>query len=302
VLEVIVMLNKIKGALYGFAIGDALGVTTEFLTKEEIQTKYGYVHEIVGGGVFNFPKGGVSDDTDMTLAVAKGILKKPQDPIEEIGEEFLDWYHADPRPLDVGITICTVMEVYDGDWNEAAKVAYDYYLNKKAGGNGSLMRCLPIALAYEDKEVMEDITRKQSKMTHYEPVADDACVIYNRIAYHILRGKDLKEAIKDEIRGTIYESALTGEKPSCVQSGYVVDTMHWVLYWLLNSETYLDVIIGATNEGYDTDTVAAIAGGLAGLACGFDELPKEYCEVLLVKDELDQLSTSLAMQLKETTA
>lgn len=285
------MLNKIKGALYGLAIGDALGVTTEFLPKEDIQKKYGSVREIVGGGVFRFPKGGVSDDTDMTLCVARGILKKPHDPIEEIGDEFLDWY--DGKPDDVGITIRTVLELYDGDWYEAAEKAYEHYLNKRAGGNGTLMRCLPIALAYNDIEFVEAISRAHSKMTHYESVADDACVIYNRIAYHVLRGKELKEAIKDEIKGTIYESSLPGEKPTCHQSGYVVDSMRWALYWLLNSETYLDVIIGAANEGYDTDTVAAIAGGLAGLACGYDQLPKDYCEVLLVKDELDRLAVEL---------
>jgi ADP-ribosyl-[dinitrogen reductase] hydrolase len=285
------MLNQIKGALYGVAIGDALGVTTEFLSKEEIQKEYGYVREITGGGVFQFPKGAVSDDTDMTLAVARGILKNPQDPIEAIGDEFLKWYAS--RPADIGITIRTVLGIYKGDWFEAAKNAYDHYLNQKAAGNGTLMRCLPIALAYEDIEKMEAVTRKQSKMTHYDSLADDACVIYNRIAYSVLRGKELKEAIRDEVKGTIYESSLTGDKPSCQQSGFVVDTMRWVLYWLLTSESFLDVIIGAANEGYDTDTVGAIAGGLAGLAYGFDELPREYTEVLLVKNELDELSIKL---------
>jgi ADP-ribosyl-[dinitrogen reductase] hydrolase len=285
------MLNQIKGAIYGVAIGDALGVTTEFFSKEEIQKEYGYVREITGGGVFNFPKGAVSDDTDMTLAVARGILKNPQDPIEAIGDEFLKWYAS--RPADIGITIRTVLGIYKGDWFEAAKNAYDHYLDQKAAGNGTLMRCLPIALAYEDIEKMEAVTRKHSKMTHYDSLADDACVIYNRIAYSVLRGKELKEAIRDEVKGTIYESSLTGEKPSCLQSGFVVDTMKWVLYWLLTSESFLDVVIGAANEGYDTDTVGAIAGGLAGLAYGFDELPREYCEVLLVKNELDELSIKL---------
>jgi ADP-ribosyl-[dinitrogen reductase] hydrolase len=285
------MLNKIKGALYGVAIGDALGVTTEFLTKEEIQREYGFVREITGGGVFHFPRGAVSDDTDMTMAVARGILKNPQDPIEAIGDEFLKWYAS--RPSDIGITIRTVLGIYKGDWFEAAENAYENYLDKKAAGNGTLMRCLPIALAYDDLEKIESVSRKHSKMTHYDTLADDACVIYNRIAYSVLRGKDLKEAIRDEIQGTIYESALSGEKPSCLQSGFVVDTMRWVLYWLLISDSFLDVVIGAANEGYDTDTVAAIAGGLAGLAYGFEELPKDYCEVLLVKNELDELSTKL---------
>lgn len=285
------MLNKIKGALFGFAIGDALGGTTEFLTKEEIKREYGLVKEIVGGGVWNLEKGETTDDTAMTLAVAKGVLKNPNDPVEEIGEEFLKWYASHPK--DIGVIIRTVLGVYDGNWFETAKKAHLQSLNEMSAGNGSLMRCLPIAFAYCDMEEVEAITRKQSKMTHYDPLADEACVIYNRIAFTVLHGKGLKEAIMDEIKGTRYESALTCEKPTCPPDGFVVHTMKWVLYWLLTSETYLNVVVGATNEGYDTDTVAAIAGGLAGLECGFEGLPSEYCETLLVKRDLEELSCEL---------
>jgi len=82
------MLNKIKGALFGFAIGDALGGTTEFLSKEEIQDKYGEVREIIGGGIWNLEKGETTDDTAMTLAVARGIIKDRIHPIERINEPF----------------------------------------------------------------------------------------------------------------------------------------------------------------------------------------------------------------------
>lgn len=292
------MLNNIRGALFGFAIGDALGATTEFHSKEEIQQKYGVVKEIVGGGVFKLEKGETTDDTAMTLAVARGILKNPADPVKEIGEEFLKWYAS--RPKDVGIIIRTVLGTYKGNWYETAKNAHYHQLNEKSAGNGTLMRCLPVALAYQDIEEMEAITRKQSKMTHYDSMADEACVIYNRIAYQVLRGKGLKETIKEEIKGTIYEAALSGEKPTCIPSGFVVDTMHWVLYWLLNCDSFLDVVVGATNEGHDTDTVAAIAGGLAGLACGYEELPVEFCEVLLEKVEIEVLAVRL-YELNEKT-
>jgi len=63
--------------------------------------------------------------------------------------------------------------------------------------------------------------------------------------------------------------------------------------WLLNSDSYLDVVIGAANEGEDSDTIAAIAGGIAGLACGYESLPKDYCEVLEVREELAQLAIKL---------
>ncbi|WP_199478443.1 ADP-ribosylglycohydrolase family protein [Peribacillus saganii] len=289
------MLNKIKGALFGFAIGDALGGTTEFLTKDEIKKRYGYVKEIIGGGCWNLAKGETTDDTAMTLAVARGILKNPAEAVEAIGEEFLKWYASGPK--DVGIIISTVLRHFnDGNWFETAKKAHYEYLGEMTAGNGSLMRCLPIALAYKDIEEVEAITRKQSKMTHYDSKADEACIIYNRVAYHVLHGKDLKEAIRDEIKGTIYDLALNGETPTCPPSGFVVHTMHWVLYWLLNSDSYLDVVIGATNEGDDSDTIAAIAGGLAGLACGYDRLPREYVDVLLEKDEIERVSTQLGRE------
>jgi ADP-ribosyl-[dinitrogen reductase] hydrolase len=285
------MLNKMKGALFGLAIGDALGGTTEFLTKEEIKNKYGKVSEIMGGGVWKLEKGETTDDTAMTLAVARGIIKDPQNPIEAIGEEFLNWYAQ--RPKDVGIIISTVLSTFNGNWFDTAKKAHYQYLNELSAGNGSLMRCLPIALAYSNLEQVEVVTRKHSKMTHYDTLAEEACVIYNRIAFHILHGKELKETIQNELKGTIYEPVLKGEKPSSNPDGFVVNTMTWVLYWLLSCDSYIDVVIGATNEGYDSDTVAAIVGGLAGLACGFEELPKEYCDVLLVKEELEQIVLTL---------
>jgi ADP-ribosyl-[dinitrogen reductase] hydrolase len=286
------LLDKIKGALVGFAIGDALGGTTEFLTKKEISERYGVVKKIVGGGVWNLEKGETTDDTAMTLAVGWGILKDPDNPISPIGDGFLKWYASGPK--DIGIIIQTVLSHYKGDWFEDAKKAHFDYLNELSAGNGSLMRCLPVALAYNDLAVIESITRQQSKMTHYDSLADEACIIYNRIAYQVLRGKELKKAIKDEIKGTTYESVLTGRKPTCRPDGFVVNTMKWVLYWLLTCESYLDVVIGATNEGHDTDTVAAIAGGLAGLASGFEAIPREYSDLILVKDELLALSLELA--------
>jgi ADP-ribosyl-[dinitrogen reductase] hydrolase len=286
------MLDKIKGALVGFAIGDALGGTTEFLTKEEIAERYGVVKKIVGGGVWNLEKGETTDDTAMTLAVGWGIIKDPQNPIGPIGDGFLKWYASGPK--DIGIIIRTVLSHYTGNWFEDAQKTHFDYLNELSAGNGSLMRCLPVALAYNDLAVVDSITRQQSKMTHFDSLADEACIIYNRIAYQVLHGKEIKKAIKDEILGTTYESVLTGRKPTCRPDGFVVNTMKWVLYWLLTCESYLDVVIGATNEGHDTDTVAAIAGGLAGLASGFEAIPREYSDLILVKDELLALSLELA--------
>ncbi|WP_346010314.1 ADP-ribosylglycohydrolase family protein [Paenibacillus sp. SYP-B3998] len=91
--------NKIKGGLYGVAIGDALGGTTEFFTRKEIQQKHGFLTEIIGGGVWDLEPGEVTDDTMMTLCVAEGILANPSDPMISIGEKFLEWYRSDPKDI-----------------------------------------------------------------------------------------------------------------------------------------------------------------------------------------------------------
>lgn len=285
------MLDKIKGALFGLAIGDALGGTTEFLTKAEIARKYGTLKEIVGGGVWHLEKGETTDDTAMSLAVAKGIVENPEDPVAAIGEEFIKWY--DTNPKDIGNIIRTVFSIFNGDWFAAAQKAHTQYLGGKSAGNGTLMRCLPVALAYRELQKVDEITRLQSKMTHFDGLADEACIIYNRIAFHVLHGKDLKEAIRDEVQGTAYESALTLEVPDCHPDGFVVNTMRWVLYWLLTSGSFEAVVIGTANEGYDTDTVSAIAGGLAGLACGFEQLPEDYVNGLLQRQEVERIAEAL---------
>lgn len=275
-----------QGGLIGLAIGDALGGTTEFMSPDEIIRVHGRVTDIIGGGVWGLEPEETTDDTAMTIAVAKGILENSEDPIEAIGQYFLDWFNTNPK--DVGITIQIAFHKYKEDWAEAAKEAH-FALDEKSAGNGSLMRCLPIALAYTDLKKMEEITYLQSNMTHFDDEAAHTCIIYNRIAYRLLQGENLKEVIEQEARNTIYEKELY-EKPNCPADGYVVHTMKWVLYWLLTCETYRDVVVEATNLGGDSDTIAAIAGGLKGIEVGWSNLPREYEGKLKNKAELIELS------------
>ncbi|WP_068614686.1 ADP-ribosylglycohydrolase family protein [Paenibacillus tuaregi] len=281
--------DRIKGGLYGVAVGDALGGTTEFMTPEEIKAKHGYLRDIVGGGVWRLEPGEVTDDTMMTLCVAEGILEDPAEPMEPIGRRFLEWYES--RPKDIGNIIRRVFENYRGDWFEAAFLT-DFEMGQ-SGGNGALMRCLPVALAaYTDLADMERVTRMQSKMTHYEESSSEACLIYNRIANRLLQGEDMRSAILSEIKGTSYEHIIQ-ELPDCEPSGYVVHTFRWVLHILLHSENFSEVVQKAANLGGDSDTIGAIAGGLAGIYFGYDGIPGKYSEAILIKERLDEVTERL---------
>lgn len=292
------LLNQIQGALFGLAIGDAMGGTAEFMTPDEIQSQFGTVTDIIGGGVWRLQPGETTDDTAMTIAVAKGILCNPQDPIPPIGEEFLKWYDSNPK--DIGNIIREVFRAFKGDWFEAARQVHEMTSGRSAG-NGSLMRCLPVALAYNDLARIEEITRLQSKMTHYDDLAAEACRIYNRIAFRILAGENLRGAIETEVTNTRYEVALRNE-PNVPPNGFVVDTFMWVLYILWTSETFEEVVQTAANLGGDSDTIGAIAGGLSGLSIGYDALPERYKEKILVKQELTEISQKLFRLREEQTS
>jgi ADP-ribosyl-[dinitrogen reductase] hydrolase len=283
------MLDKIKGGLFGVAIGDALGGTTEFMSEEDVQLKYGKLTDIIGGGVWNLAPGEVTDDTMMTIGVARGILKNPEEPTQSIGEEFLKWYST--KPKDVGITISSVLSQYNGDWFATSQLVRGQ-LNGKAGGNGSLMRTLPVALAYPSLEKMLDITDKQSRMTHFDDTASNICQMYNRIARRILNNEPLKEAIEKEIEGTRYESALN-HKPNVPADGYVVHTFLWVIYYLYQLDSFREIAIEGANKGDDSDTTAAIACGLKGIEIGYEQLPEDFKSKILIKDELEEIAEGL---------
>ncbi|MFC0187199.1 ADP-ribosylglycohydrolase family protein [Fictibacillus aquaticus] len=275
------MLNKIQGSLLGFAIGDAWGGVTEFMTPSEIREKYGSVDDYTfGGGVWNLAPGETTDDTAMTIAVAKGILACPEDPLEEIGKEFLLW--RDSRPKDIGNIIQTAFDCYEGDWFDAALKTHEY-LNGRSAGNGTLMRCLPIALYYSDPDKMTEITIQQSKMTHYDDTASEACVIYNQIARRLLEGEELKESIAAEVQGTRYEGIFE-EEPDCPADGYVVHTLKWVLHYLWRYDSYKKMMTAAANKGGDSDTIAAIAGGLKGIHVGLEGLGVDTSRLLGEKE------------------
>ncbi|MGZ9584303.1 ADP-ribosylglycohydrolase family protein [Paenibacillus marinisediminis] len=282
------LIDRIKGGMYGVAVGDALGGTTEFMSTREIEVKYGYLTEIIGGGVWNLEPGEVTDDTMMTLCVAEGILENPEEPMEAIGRFFMEWYQS--RPKDIGNIIRHVFQKYEGDWFETAFIAH-MDLGQSAG-NGSLMRCLPAALAYKDPADIDRVTVIQSRMTHYDPRCAEVCVIYNRIAHRLLQGENLRAAIMAEVAGSEYEGNIEAQ-PDCAPSGFVVHTFRWVLHILLHSSDFAGVVQQAANLGGDSDTIGAISGGLAGIYYGYEGIPARYAEAILIKERLDQMISQL---------
>lgn len=256
--------SRVKGALYGFAIGDAMGATTEFLTSGQIRNRYEIVDNIIGGGWLNLEPGQVTDDTQMTLCVSNAIkVSATSFGFEgKVIDNFVKWYQS--NPLDVGGQCSkAILSLMNG-----IKLPKD----ESALGNGSLMRALPCALIDN-----LEWNYLQSRLTHNASLVDMCIETYHR---------DIVRLIKSPMRSIV---SWTGELLE--PTGHVFHTLNNAIYWSGHCNTE-DAIVKAVNNGGDADTIAAITGSLSGARYGFESIPKRWIEQLdiQVKNELDNFA------------
>ncbi|HYG58596.1 MAG TPA: ADP-ribosylglycohydrolase family protein [Symbiobacteriaceae bacterium] len=287
--------GRYLGAVLGLAVGDALGVTLEFLSREEVRRQYPEGHrEITGGGPFGFAQGEWSDDTAMALAVARGIAESPADPVEAVGRHFQDWYGS--HPPDVGNTCRTALEAHrrTGSW-EAASAEVARLMGGRAGGNGALMRTLPAALAYG-----ADPTQavRIARMTHPHPESDEAVRIYHTIAAALLSGAGKAAAFDSGLQEAKLLQDRISRAPNLTEagvksSGYVVDTLEAAIWAFMGTDSLEACIVQAVGLGDDADTVGAVAGGLAGAHYGARAIPRRWTTEIRRRIELEEAAQQL---------
>ena len=270
--------DRIKGCLYGVAIGDCLGAPVEFMSAANIQRTYGQVSDIT----FGFG----TDDTAMTLAVAEGLINAQQcnkDHIEQIGKAFVDWFYSEDA-YGTGASCSQAISIASKHgqeypkrdvWFEAAKRAHDS-TNKKSAGNGSLMRTAPVALFSRGLE-MRKLAWEISAMTHYDHEAGESCCLYCDILSKLIRGHDLCAAVSRGLEKSAYKYVY---KMRPKPTGYVKDTFQTALWGVWNNQSFKDTLIAVVNCGGDADTTGAVAGGLAGAAYGFKAIPDKWVQAL----------------------
>lgn len=243
--------KRIAGAVYGFAIGDAMGATTEFMSNEEIKFSLGKVTEIQGGGWLHLPKGAVTDDTQMMMCVMDALMEHPKNVgafKKSCANNFIKWYES--LPADVGAQCQRgILHLQYG----VPLPVEDYAL-----GNGSLMRALPCALIGNGP-----FNVHQGMLTHNNQKCHEKILEYSDLIQECLNGK-----YQMEPKGSLLEP-----------SGYIVNTLNNAIYWS-RENSFEDAIIGAVNDGGDADTIAAITGGLAGAHWGIDSIPQKWIDSL----------------------
>lgn len=261
--------SRAKAAFLAVAIGDALGATTEFMTRHEIKFKYGVHKKMIGGGWLHLSPGQVTDDTEMSLYMARAIRASEGWDLRSIADHFVQWMKS--RPVDIGATCARGIRTYlhKGD----TQMPY----NEWDAGNGAVMRMVPVALyTLGDEERLIDYSLQQARLTHHHPLSDTACVTIGRMVQHAISGESL-----DQLRGLadeliIRQPKFTFQRYNGQSSAYVVDTLQTVFHHLFGTSNFEDCLIGVVNQGGDADTTGAIAGMVAGALYGLDELPRHW--------------------------
>ena len=312
------MLEKIKAVMLGHAVGDALGVPVEFCTREELAQNP--VTDMMGWGSYDVPPGCWSDDTSMALATLDSLGSNRID-YAQIMNNFVAWYYRgeytpEGKMFDIGGSCRAAIRRYqESDVKSPLECGLS---DEHSNGNGSLMRIHPMALYLfvrgEEEKAAVEVIHKVSSLTHAHARSRIACGVYAHILWELLSSprrasvlyglkrakkfyrENLKDSEKDEL--LLFEDEifkLSEELPSdekIESSGYVLDTLRAAIWCLLTSGSYEECVLKAVNLGEDTDTVAAVAGGLAGALYGMDAIPSAWLAELKKRDYIEKLCES----------
>lgn len=268
--------DRAVAAYLGLAIGDALGATVEFMTPREIRDQYGTHRNIVGGGWLQLPKGRVTDDTEMSLALGRAILDQGGLDAPAIAEAFSDWMRG--KPVDIGHTVRRGISLYRRTGaTEVPEHEYD-------AGNGACMRCLPIALYTlgAEPEAIDRANRLQAHVTHHNILSDLGTLSVIRMTQTALLGgsqTDLRLPA-DALVEAEPDFAFDGERRQDNPGGYIVETLRAVFQALFTTDSFESALIDVVNRGGDADTTGAILGMIAGALYGFDALPQRWLKTL----------------------
>lgn len=309
-------LRKAKAVIVGHAVGDALGVPVESRSREYLEKNP--VTDMTGFGVYPVPKGSWSDDTSMSLCALASIAE--QSGKVGVMQNFERWlYNGEFTPtgvtFDAGRTCEAAIRAFIGGESVYGCGQNGEYSN----GNGSLMRIHPFTLyAFKIFNKMTlnhfEFISEASALTHAHPRSRAACVLYSFILWELLENpckQSVAAGLNNADRvyahysggwGThideynelpkfqrLFDGIQTLDRNSIQSSAYVVDTLEAAIWCLLTTDSYKECVLKAVNLGRDTDTTAAVAGGLAGALYGYEAIPEEWRKTLLRREYIEEL-------------
>ncbi len=285
--------DRIEGVLLGTAAGDALGAPYEFGPPRGPELEVA----MKGGGPW--APGEWTDDTAMAIAIAEAISKGGDARDEAVQDTIVArWLGWSRTAKDVGIQTQSVLSgaAREGISAERARAeaAKVHQRTGRSAGNGSLMRTAPLALAYlDDEQALVEAARAISELTHFDSDAGDACVLWTVAIRHAVLTAELDvrvglrhlDAERRELWSERLDVAEASRPADIDRNGWTVAALQAAWSAIVHTVPGPDApradhlrlaLDAAVRAGNDTDTVAAIAGGLLGAVYGASAVPLEW--------------------------
>ncbi|KAJ5267031.1 hypothetical protein N7478_009839 [Penicillium angulare] len=323
--------SRTLGALLGLHAGDALGAPFEFKPHTVIRTEHpgpnaAFPRTLTGGGFLSWPPGAATDDTDLARAVLlayRDAITNGDNVTVKAAEYSLAWYRGDhwpgrkngTLPRDIGGATRRGLSAFASTHDPSSSGA-----GQGSAGNGSLMRCIPTGLFQTDQEILIEESQSISSITHDDRRCTIACAAYNTIVSAlVVRGLSVEEAVSAGERvavsleggredGPVHDAIKIGRTISLEKladkgprrfdsigpcSGYVLDSLILAIAAVLDERRLDQVLVDVVRVGMDTDTNAAIAGGLLGARDGEEAVLEEWKDLLQFGPEFRRLVDEL---------
>lgn len=302
--------NKMLGCLYGQAIGDALGLGSEFMSKDEVNKNYPdglkiYSQIIQDAHRRRWAKGAWTDDTDMMLCILEGF-ENDQFNIHSVAYNFKDWFNGTPMGIGSHTYKVLCMGDYVDNPEMCSKLWWDLSRQQSAA-NGALMRTSVVGLA--PCNVIEQ-AEAISKLTHYDPRCVGSCAIAASIIHNLVWHD--KQLSYDEIKDIAqrYDNRILEWVDAAYNStdismldldetysiGYTLRTLSAALWCYWHSPSFEEGLLSVVNEGGDADTNGAVACAILGAKFGYTSFPPYYIENLYNQATYHQKITAFINQ------
>jgi ADP-ribosyl-[dinitrogen reductase] hydrolase len=277
--------DRVVGVIVGAAVGDALGAPFEFAPGGTFSARLPArradgAGDMIGGGAFGWGPGEFTDDTQMALALASSLLARSGYDPDDLWSRWRTWARTS---RDVGATTREALD--HADWRLVVHVDPE-----RTAANGALMRAFPLALATlgTDTGTARAVTLHQSLLTHAHPAAAWGAWLGVAMMRAGVAGDDPLAALELELSGLAAADAATagrfiamldprwepadGERER-IGNGSVWGCLAQAVWALRRRDRFSDVLADVVELGKDTDTVACVAGAIAGAREGLPAIP-----------------------------
>ena len=294
--------DRFRGALLGLAVGEAMGAPVEFLTADQIVEKYGYVTEMVGGGIYDLVPGETVDATEMMLCLGESLADIGAYDPEDVIERYSVWFESQPRHVSLTVRAALLSYRAGTHWDLASRRAFEI-LGGPTAGNGSLIRCAPIGLRnYADAEKRHELSHRESTLTHFDRLAGWSCAAFNDLLTAAIHG-DLRDQVpaiartldeEDKRVSMMLTDTLVAEPEELRSSSFVLDTLQTALWTVLHASTFEHAVCTAVNMGSDASAVGAVSGALAGAVYGESGIPSRWLALIRGREHIAAVADRLA--------